>query len=60
MEPEKACRGGATDTGQMGPEICEQCQFCGMKVAWHLADHPFFGFAAGCPKKKEPKQAPNA
>jgi hypothetical protein len=59
MEPEKACKGGQTDSHQMGPERAEQCQFCGMTVAWDFVDDPFFGFAAGCPKKKGPEQAPN-
>ena len=59
MEPERACKGGQTDTDQMGPECIERCQFCGMKVAWGFVDHPFFGFAAACPKKVS-EQAPNA
>jgi hypothetical protein len=44
-----ACNGADTDEVRESCEHMEECRYCGHRVRHDLTNHPFFGFAAGCP-----------
>jgi hypothetical protein len=48
-----AAQGAATISVKRGliDDEMRECRSCGRWVRWDLADDPFFGFAASCPRR---------
>lgn len=52
-DAQKACKGEETDSVRSGCEHMQECRHCGMRVRDDMIEHPFFGFAAGCPERND-------
>ena len=48
----EACKGGFTRPLRIGGTDYEECIACSTHVPWDLVDDPFFGFAAGCERRR--------
>lgn len=53
MTETMACNGAETRSVHITGVWFEECTACRTRVASDLVEHPFFGFAAGCPRMTE-------
>jgi hypothetical protein len=51
MRDEKACDGDMTYDCDPNGDF-KGCHHCEREVRWDMVDHPFWGFAASCPKSR--------